>query len=220
MDGAWVPLGPAGGLLSEVLVLAQSGDALYAGGFQMKADGTALPGYWRNGVWVGLPLPVPSGSAQVTCFAFSGSDVYAGGSYQSPQGWLVAGYWQNREWIALNPLKTLGDSGVRGLGFSGTTLVAAGYRSEQIGQPSGGIRRFQRVPGYWLDLTWISLAAAKAQGGEVDGLAFAGSHPVAGGSQTFTRQAVPGLWKDQAWTTLDLAKAKAQNGSVAAVVVQ
>jgi hypothetical protein len=64
LNGAWVgltvPFGFDGG---EVHSLVLSGGKVYAAGLSGVGDGTGssstVPGYWVNGVWVGLPIPAP-----------------------------------------------------------------------------------------------------------------------------------------------------------------
>ena len=65
LNGAWVgltvPFGFGGG---EVLSLVLSGGKVYAGGVSAVADSngyfsSTVPGYWVNGIWVGLPIPSP-----------------------------------------------------------------------------------------------------------------------------------------------------------------
>jgi hypothetical protein len=65
LNGAWVGLPVPGGFDGgQVSSLVLSGGKVYAGGVSGVGGGTGyfsstVPGYWVDGVWVGLPIPSP-----------------------------------------------------------------------------------------------------------------------------------------------------------------
>jgi hypothetical protein len=80
LNGAWVglkvPFGFDGGQISSLVL---SGGKVYAGGVSGVANrpvvnpvffSSTIPGYWVNGVWVGLPIPSPgTGFSRVSSLA-------------------------------------------------------------------------------------------------------------------------------------------------------
>jgi hypothetical protein len=86
---------------------------VYAGGYSRNSLSVPVPGYWKNGDWIGLtPLDVSKDSI-VYSLVVSNGDVYAGGYSTNSSDVQVPGYWKNGEWIGLTPLDVSKDSGVR-----------------------------------------------------------------------------------------------------------
>ena len=116
----------------------------------------SMPGYWKNGVWVGLP-PLPTldpRSSSVTSLLVSGSDVFAGGYSDNSAGMLAPGYWKNGSWVGLTPPadgSAIGaDWRVISLAVqSGSVYAAAAASSPAAPSPPVATN------GYWKDGAWI-----------------------------------------------------------------
>ncbi len=207
--------------ISKCLVLAfLFSVSLFCRHFPVTGDGTGSPvGYWKNGHWVGLPLPYGVNDGWVSTIFVSGSDVYAAGSLRSQQSTPV-GYWKNGRWVQL------GYPGgfIKSLVLSDSVVFAAGAEFNSgywkkgkwhdigqkhdiakaiaisagnflIGGAAGG------RPGYWKNGNWIGLPAPWQGGsGEVDALAVSGDDVYAAGGQA--AYSGPGYWKNQQWISL------------------
>jgi len=74
--------------------------------FECTPGGVTVPGYWKNGAWVGLSPLSAAKSTGVTSLAVSGTDVYAGGYSNNASNVVVPGYWKNGTWTGLPTLST------------------------------------------------------------------------------------------------------------------
>ena len=96
---------------SGVESIAVAGNDVYAGGYIMKydlsipseymVDSIAVPGYWKNGEWVGLSVLNSKNHSSVETMFIDGADVYAGGYSTNRSNIRVAGYWKNKKWVGL-----------------------------------------------------------------------------------------------------------------------
>lgn len=194
-NGNWVglPVPSAAKNGCSVSSLAVSGNEIYVGGWysytQRNGHPYSAPGYWRNGTWVSLPVPLDAENGGcVSSLVIAGRDLYAGGNYANRAYW-TPNYWLNGTLIPL-PLQPGGpDISVSALAVAGSNVFAAG---------SGTY-----LPGYWLNGTWLSLPVSSGTGGSVSSLLLVGSEVYAAGQISGnTEYPVPGYWLNGTWVSL------------------
>lgn len=180
-------------------VTVSAGPTVYAAGFNSDGTGNGVPGYWKNGTWVGLAPPTGV-NGLVIALAVSGSDVYAAGAYQDPTLSLVPGYWKNGTWVGLPTPAGALRARVTSLAVSGGNVYAGGWSStSRTGLVS--------LPGYWLNGNWVGLPLppAAALSGQVNCLTTSGGDVYAGGwgsADPDNRGKVAGYWKNGGWVGL------------------
>jgi hypothetical protein len=172
---------------------------VYAGGFSIISGTIQVPGYWKDGTWVGLTPKSASCSALVRSLAVSGSDVYAGGyCYYDGTTNSMPCYWKNG---GLTELSSLGGDGSHSLSFvqalvvSGSDVYAGGH--SQNSTPAA-------IPGYWLNGSWVpATPMVSGKNCYVTSLAVSGSDVYLGGySINGSGVEAPGYWKNGTWTGL------------------
>lgn len=134
VNGIWTALvNPYGtGCNARVNALVLSGSTIYAGGYCMSSSGSSgqkVPGYWVNGVWIGLSNGVASGKdAIVKTLTLLNGTVYAAGYCKSSAGIKEAGYWMGTSgtWKAIVPLDGY-NSEINGIAASATEVYGVGY---------------------------------------------------------------------------------------------
>jgi hypothetical protein len=138
---AWTVLAlplPAGAARAVLLHVAAAGGKLVAVGMEQSSSGSLAPFAARslNGgmSWTEEPLPVPSGSAQVTALAAAGQTFTATGTYGSTPGHQDVVVWTSPDgltWTAATPagqgLAGPGIQAITGLTVSGSTLTGVGF---------------------------------------------------------------------------------------------
>lgn len=107
-----------------------------------------MPGYWKNGTWVELPLPSQCTGAAVYGIAVSGTNVYAIGKANAVIATIPV-YWLNGAPVTLPVLTAAGGGQVSSIALSGSDVYISGWCVNSIGSP---------IPGYWLNGTWVGLA--------------------------------------------------------------
>ncbi len=170
----------------------------YVGGISAtNLDGSSIPGYWRDGTWVGLPLLSPEGLSVVTSLVVDGKDrdVYAGGFSYNSSGVDVPGYWKNGSWVGLPPLEDNLSAQVYSLVVSGGDVYASGLCKDNIDTS---------VPGYWKNGSWVGLPPLEGnRNAVVYALVVSGDDVYAGGySSNSDDVSVPGYWKNGTWVPL------------------
>ena len=181
---------PGGNKSNGVAVFARTSTVIYAGGNSSNSSGILVPGYWKNGTWIGLPQLSPLKWAKVKSLVVSGNDVYAGGySINSMDVW-VPGYWKNGDWFEL-PRMTSSTGSVLSLAVSGSDVYGGGYIVDDSG--------LLAIPGYWKNGTWVGLPKISSAGSDyVYSLAVSGGDVYAGGINF----GFPGYWKNGTWVGL------------------
>jgi hypothetical protein len=167
-----------------------------------------MPGYWKNGTWVGLtPLPtLDTKSSSVISLVISGSDVYAGGYCDDVSGKYVPGYWKNHTWVGLTPpQEASADWEVGTLVVVGGSVYAsaiAGYYGTAPDSPVA-------TNGYWKNGVWVTLPLpTSSDGGVVDSLVVTAGGDVYAGGCSYTlgdmgsTTDLPGCWKNGVWQEL------------------
>jgi len=173
-----------------VTVSARTSTVIYAGGSSSNSSGIPVPGYWKNGTWIGLTQPSLLKWAEVRSLVVSGNDVYAGGSSSITSGIQVPGYWKNGYWVEL-PQLTSSTGSVLSLVVSGSDVYGGGYIVDDSG--------LLAIPGYWKNGTWVGLPKIASAGSDyVYSLAVSGGDVYAGGINF----GFPGYWKNGTWVGL------------------
>ena len=83
-----------------------SGDDVYVSGTCENSNGGSTPGYWKNGVWNGLPVNSAYSAYEAKAqgvYEYNGS-VYVSGFYTKSNNWwdTVPGYWVDGVWHELS----------------------------------------------------------------------------------------------------------------------
>jgi len=86
---------------------------VYAAGF--ISSGSDVGGYWKNGVWTGLPQIDTTKNSWVHSIAVSGGDIYAAGYSSNSSSTRISGYWKNGTWTELTRLSSGQDSEVNSI---------------------------------------------------------------------------------------------------------
>jgi hypothetical protein len=132
-----LPLAP--GVTRAVLLhVAAANGTLVAVGMEQTSSGAVTPFAARSVTggtsWSQVPLPVPSGSAQVTALAAAGQTFTATGSYGVTAGHQDVVVWTSQDgqtWTASTPagqgLAGPGIQAITGLTVSGSTLTGVGF---------------------------------------------------------------------------------------------
>jgi hypothetical protein len=133
---------------SRVTSIAVKGSDVYAGGYIIKFDPSipseyevasiTVPGYWKNGKWVGLSVLASKKSSSVETIFVAGDDVYTGGYSTDRSNNSVASYWKNGKWVGLTSNSKY-DSCINSIFVLNNDIYACGY---MMGK---GIE----IPVYW-----------------------------------------------------------------------
>jgi hypothetical protein len=128
---------------------------IYIGGSSRDSNNKNIPGYWKNGTWIGLEnannTVDTKYSAYVTSLVVDGDDIYAGGYCLNSAGIEKAGYWLNGSWHSLdNSYNTANRAAVNVIVVYGTDVYAGGYAYDSTVD----------IAGYWLNDTWHPLGDA------------------------------------------------------------
>lgn len=193
---------------SFVYALATANGITYVGGYSINAlSGGSWqrhnPGYWLNGIWIGLPKLDNGDNAYshtVYSLFLDGADVYAGGVSSNSSGVRIPGYWRNGVWHGLSRLSS-NISRVRSIVVDGGVVYAAGFSTTAAGR---------RVAGYWQNGSWNPLQSlSEIQNSEVAAIDVQSGTIYAGGFSTNSSGvSIAGYWMNGTWHALsDVASA-------------
>ena len=166
-----VAVAPAAGSTGAVTVSTGAGTATgpvftYPAGAEVYIVGTGVsgPGYWKNGVFTGLPADCLS----ARCIFVSGSDVYTGGVATT----YLPRYWKNG--VGVSPPVTAGhnEGAIASIVVSGTDVYSSG---------EDDVNSAYSIPECWKNAAFDPLTYQ--YGGTVYNVFVSGSDVYAAGSQ-------------------------------------
>ncbi len=225
-NGAWTRLnnGLAGGSVKDVQIediLVNGSDVYIVGESQKYVVGgsgdeilLSVPGYWKNGTWVGLVNGITgdnSVSASAYGLAIMGSDIYVVGksSGSNSDSVVKPGYWKNGTWNSLDLAATASLDTLHEITIFGSDVYITGTLFElEKGEGTEGDGGYD-LPGYWKNGTWVglkngitgnNLADAKAYSVALDGSDVYVSGYSVPAENPKNKQA--GYWKNETWVSV------------------
>ena len=182
---------------SRVTSIAVKGSDVYAGGYIIKFDPSipseyevasiTVPGYWKNGKWVGLSVLASKKSSSVETIFVAGDDVYTGGYSTDRSNNSVAGYWKNGKWVGLSVLASKKSSTVKTIIIDGNDIYAGGYSTD---------RSNNSVAGYWKNGKWVGLTSDSGYNSCINSIFVVNNDIYACGYMSGKGIRIPVYWKN------------------------
>lgn len=129
-----------------------SGKSVYITGSAQNGLRHSIPGYWKDGVWVGLEPLDPNRDSAARSLVVSGKNVYVGGYSTEKDRTRIPGYWHNGAFVRLSPPDKLVTM-VSRLVLSGEDVCALARHSPST--EGGNTGRF--ASGFWKNGNWTPL---------------------------------------------------------------
>jgi hypothetical protein len=190
-----------GAVTSDVVTLIVGTPSVYVAGVLRSSSDVLVPGYWKDGTWVGLTPLSESRDASANSITVSGSDVYVAGYSKNSSDVKVAGYWKNGTWVGLpTPHSSQEIWGATRIVVSGSDIYVAGgwYVNSS----------HQAIPGYWKNGIWVDLppVIASSHNSFAEDIVLSGEDVYVSGDSAngpdLSDVYVPGYWKNGVWVSL------------------